>query len=154
MTESIFRKQLGYLWLTFVFAGLILSRLLLISGWPLNIQKMLYLTTYIIAIVGAIRLYRSTGKHKTFLVVKQAFDMRPKGKFGRICAMIFLTFLQFGLLLAIWDSRYEPHLLGILPMLVGVPVNFVFTWTCFMLIRNEQLRRQGRIQILPDQQNL
>jgi hypothetical protein len=146
MTEEVFRKRLGYVWLSFVIAAVLVSRFLTFSGLHAVMQKEIYLSFYLIALVVAIVFYRLAERDRSVFFPKPRYlQLRAPSKVGRFCARVFLLVLQAGLVNGIWDSRHEPIGLGLLGIVVGCSVNFVLTQVSFLTLRNEHLRSMQRL---------
>jgi len=143
MTERVFRKRLLLLWLWFTVIGLLVARILSITTFRIETQKIVFVGIWLAAeLVGVVLYFKGsvTDPLEREQILEDAHVKRP-GWVVVSCSMFLLVMFQMSMALVIWSSRTAVSWLDI-----GlVPVKLLFalgiTVRVFEIIRNAHLRR-------------
>ncbi len=147
MTERVFRKRLLLLWLWFTVIGLLVARILSITTFRIETQKIVFVGIWLAAeLVGVVLYFKGsvTDHLEREQILEDAHVKRP-GWVVVSCSMFLLVMFQMSMALVIWSSRTAVSWLDI-----GlVPVKLLFalwiTVRVFEIIRNAHLRRMQEI---------
>ena len=143
MTERVFRKRLLLLWLWFTVIGLLVARILSITTFRIETQKIVFVGIWLAAeLVGVVLYFKGsvTDHLEREQILEDAHVKRP-GWVVVSCSMFLLVMFQMSMALVMWSSRTAVSWLDI-----GlVPVKLLFalgiTVRVFEIIRNAHLRR-------------
>ena len=143
MTERVFRKRLLLLWLWFTVIGLLVARILSITTFRIETQKIVFVGIWLAAeLVGVVLYFKGsvTDPLEREQILEDAHVKRP-GWVVVSCSMFLLVMFQMSMALVMWSSRTAVSWLDI-----GlVPVKLLFalgiTVRVFEIIRNAHLRR-------------
>ena len=147
MTERVFRKRLLLLWLWFTVIGLLVARILSITTFRIETQKIVFVGIWLAAeLVGVVLYFKGsvTDHLEREQILEDAHVKRP-GWVVVSCSMFLLVMFQMSIALVIWSSRTAVSWMDI-----GlVPVKLLFalgiTARVFEIIRNAHLRRMQEI---------
>ena len=147
MTERVFRKRLLLLWLWFTVIGLLVARILSITTFRIETQKIVFVGIWLAAeLVGVVLYFKGsvTDPLEREQILEDAHVKRP-GWVVVSCSMFLLVMFQMSMALVMWSSRTAVSWLDI-----GlVPVKLLFalgiTVKVFEIIRNAHLRRMQEI---------
>ena len=147
MTERVFRKRLLLLWLWFTVIGLLVARILSITTFRIETQKIVFVGIWLAAeLVGVVLYFKGsvTDPLEREQILEDAHVKRP-GWVVVSCSMFLLVMFQMSIALVIWSSRTAVSWLDIGLVPVKLLVALGITLRVFEIIRNAHLRRMQEI---------
>ena len=147
MTERVFRKRLLLLWLWFTVIGLLVARILSITTFRIETQKIVFVGIWLAAeLVGVVLYFKGsvTDHLEREQILEDAHVKRP-GWVVVSCSMFLLVTFQMSMALVIWSSRTAVSWLDIGLVPVKLLVALGITLRVFEIIRNAHLRRMQEI---------
>jgi len=147
MTERVFRKRLLLLWLWFTVIGLLVARILSITTFRIETQKIVFVGIWLAAeLVGVVLYFKGsvTDPLEREQILEDAHVKRP-GWVVVSCSMFLLVTFQMSMALVIWSSRTAVSWLDIGLVPVKLLVALGITLRVFEIIRNAHLRRMQEI---------
>ena len=147
MTERVFRKRLLLLWLWFTVIGLLVARILSITTFRIETQKIVFVGIWLAAeLVGVVLYFKGsvTDHLEREQILEDAHVKRP-GWVVVSCSMFLLVMFQMSMALVIWSSRTAVSWLDIGLVPVKLLVALGITLRVFEIIRNAHLRRMQEI---------
>jgi len=147
MTERVFRKRLLLLWLWFTVIGLLVARILSITTFRIETQKIVFVGIWLAAeLVGVVLYFKGsvTDPLEREQILEDAHVKRP-GWVVVSCSMFLLVTFQMSMALVIWSSRTAVSWLDIGLVPVKLLFALAITARVFEIIRNAHLRRMQEI---------
>jgi len=147
MTERVFRKRLLLLWLWFTVIGLLVARILSITTFRIETQKIVFVGIWLAAeLVGVVLYFKGsvTDPLEREQILEDAHVKRP-GWVVVSCSMFLLVTFQMSMALVMWSSRTAVSWLDIGLVPVKLLVALGITLRVFEIIRNAHLRRMQEI---------
>jgi len=147
MTERVFRKRLLLLWLWFTVIGLLVARILSITTFRIETQKIVFVGIWLAAeLVGVVLYFKGsvTDHLEREQILEDAHVKRP-GWVVVSCSMFLLVMFQMSMALVMWSSRTAVSWLDIGLVPVKLLVALGITLRVFEIIRNAHLRRMQEI---------
>jgi len=147
MTERVFRKRLLLLWLWFTVIGLLVARILSITTFRIETQKIVFVGIWLAAeLVGVVLYFKGsvTDPLEREQILEDAHVKRP-GWVVVSCSMFLLVMFQMSMALVMWSSRTAVSWLDIGLVPVKLLVALGITLRVFEIIRNAHLRRMQEI---------
>jgi len=147
MTESVFRKRLLQLWLSFTVVGLLVSRILAVTTLRVATQKTVFVAIWLGALGCGVALYAKgsvTDHAEREQILKNAHVKGP-GWVVLFCSMFMLLMMQASVALVIWTGRTSTSWTD----LALLPVQLLFalgiTARVFEIVRNAHLSRMENV---------
>ena len=147
MTERVFRKRLLLLWPWFTVIGLLVARILSITTFRIETQKIVFVGIWLAAeLVGVVLYFKGsvTDPLEREQILEDAHVKRP-GWVVVSCSMFLLVMFQMSMALVMWSSRTAVSWLDIGLVPVKLLVALGITLRVFEIIRNAHLRRMQEI---------
>ena len=147
MTERVFRKRLLLLWLWFTVIGLLVARILSITTFRIETQKIVFVGIWLAAeLVGVVLYFKgSVTDHLEREQILEDADVKRPGWVAVSCSMFLLVMFQMSMALVMWSSRTAVSWLDIGLVPVKLLVALGITLRVFEIIRNAHLRRMQEI---------
>ena len=143
----MFRKRLLLLWLWFTVIGLLVARILSITTFRIETQKIVFVGIWLAAeLVGVVLYFKGsvTDPLEREQILEDAHVKRP-GWVVVSCSMFLLVMFQMSMALVMWSSRTAVSWLDIGLVPVKLLVALGITLRVFEIIRNAHLRRMQEI---------
>ena len=143
MSEGVFRNRLLRLWLSTTVVGLLVSRVLSVTTFHVQTQRIIYLAIWLAAELGAIVLYwkGSDTDHAERAQILAEAHVKKLGSVALFCSMLLFAIMQMSLVFGVWAARTAVSWGDMAFLCVQLIINLGITATLFQIIRNAHLRR-------------